>query len=184
MEKPFDMRLMEAMVGAGERTAKEIQGFKVGYHQSDEFTFLLSDTDSLKSEGWFGYELAKMVSVSASLFTANFNEAMGGTKAVFDSRAFNVPDDEAPNVFIWRQRDWERNSVMMLAQSMYSHKQLHGKNQAALHDLIHAMGRNWSDLPEVLKNGTFITKDGRRLFDKMGYQELTELIESQFHREI
>ena len=29
---------------------------------------------------------------------------------------------EVCNYFIWRQRDWERNSIQMLAQSLYSHK--------------------------------------------------------------
>ena len=55
---------------------------------------------------------------------------------MFDARAFNIPMDEVKNYFIWRQQDWIRNSVQMLAQAHFSHKELHGKNQSDMHDML------------------------------------------------
>ena len=46
LKKPFDYVLMGAMVVTGESVAKEMSGFKLGYHQSDEFSFVITDTDS------------------------------------------------------------------------------------------------------------------------------------------
>jgi tRNA(His) 5'-end guanylyltransferase len=111
MDKPFDHKLSEAMLTAGEKVAKEIDGFRLGYHQSDEFSFAMTDTQDYESQYWFGGEVQKLCSITASLFTAHFNKAMAGTVAAFDCRAFNVPVDDVANVFIWRQRDWERNSL-------------------------------------------------------------------------
>ena len=71
--KPFDHALMDAMEGAARATADEMAGFKLGFVQSDEATFMLTDFDRHETQGWFGYELNKVVSISASLFTAHFN---------------------------------------------------------------------------------------------------------------
>ena len=182
-EKPFDQRLVNAMVNAAIYTAKEMQGFVLGYVQSDEATFMLSDYTSYESQGWFGYELNKIVSVSASLFTAYFNHEAewrfageGRGPAFFDSRAFSVPHSDAPNVFIWRQQDWVRNSVQMLARSVFSHKELLNKRIPEIHEMLHAQGVNWAMLPNQLKNGTFITPGGSTDFGKLSYDAITELL--------
>lgn len=178
MKKPFDPVLIEAMVKAGERVAKEMQGFKLGYHQSDEFTFVLTDTDTYESEVWFDGEVQKLCSVTASMFGAYFNTTMGGTEAIFDCRAFNVPFDDVANVFVWRQRDWERNSIQMLARSFYSQKELHNKKHDQIHELLFDKGENWAKLPEVYKNGTFITKYGQRINSKLSYDEINVLLKN------
>jgi tRNA(His) 5'-end guanylyltransferase len=179
MERPFDPGFVAAMQEATRRTAAEMMGFKLAYTQSDEATFLLTDYDTLQSQGWFGYELSKVVSVSASLFTAHFNWVLtnpAGTPAFFDSRAFIVPADDVPNVFVWRQRDWERNSLQMLARAYFSHRQLHGKGSSQVHEMLHDVGVNWADLPPHLKNGTFVLPDGRMVAQRMGYEDIRELI--------
>jgi tRNA(His) 5'-end guanylyltransferase len=175
LDKPFDGSFIKSMVVAAKETAEQMQGFKLGYVQSDEATFMLSDYDSEKSQGWFGYELNKIVSISASLFTAHFNEInpyMCSSLALFDSRAFNVPLDDAPNVFVWRQKDWHRNSLQMLARAHFSHRELNGKKAPDMHEMLHAKGINWADLPAQLKNGTFIHSDGSVSHDYMTYEEL------------
>ena len=48
--------------------------------------------------------------------------------ALFDSRVFIIPKDEVDNYFIWRQQDAIKNSISMVAQSMFSHKSLQGLN--------------------------------------------------------
>jgi tRNA(His) 5'-end guanylyltransferase len=164
-ERPFDWDIVQAMALAAQETAEHMQGFKAAYIQSDECTFLLTDFDNLETQGWFDYRLNKVLSITASMFTAYFNQAIHGTQfykknnpdpALFDARAFIVPREEAPNVFIWRQRDWERNSVQMVARSLYSHKECNNKKITELHDMIFAKGKNWAKLDAILKNGTFL----------------------------
>ena len=176
MKRPFDEVLIEAMVKAGEMVAKEMMGFKLGYHQSDEFTFVLTDTDTYESQYWFDGEVQKLCSVTASMFGAYFNKIMGGTEAIFDCRAFNVPIEDVPNVFIWRQRDWERNSLQMFARSFFSHKELHNKGHEEIHEMLHIKNENWANLKDVYKNGTFITKSAERINKKMTYEDIKDLL--------
>jgi tRNA(His) guanylyltransferase len=182
MDKPFDRYLMEAMVYAMEKTAKEMMGFKLAYHQSDEVTFLITDYDRLTTQGWFDYELNKVVSVAASTFTAWFARMFSAKfgVATFDARAFVVPPEDVPNVFIWRQRDWERNSVTMLAQAHYSHKELHGKKVPDMHEMLHAKGVNWADCTPAEKNGTFLLRDGSVRGWKVDYTVISDWIRRGF----
>jgi tRNA(His) guanylyltransferase len=183
-DRPFDHHLIDAMVAATRATAKEMQGFKLAYTQSDEATFLICDTDSHEQQGWFGYELNKIISVSASVFTAHFNDiAQSWTHrsqpplAFFDARAFLVPADDVPNAFIWRQRDWERNSVSMCAHYHFSHSELQGKKNSEMQEMLWTRARlNWAHLDPILKNGTFVLKSGTLLHNKIGYDDLKALI--------
>lgn len=79
-------------------------------------------------------------------------------KATFDTRAFILPKEEVCNYFIWRQQDAVRNSIQMVAQSLYSHNELQGKNSSDLQELIHAKGVNWNDYPVPCKRGACIVK--------------------------
>lgn len=179
MAKPFDRRLMDAMVGATIEVGAQMQGFKLAYTQSDEATFLLTDFDGLNTGGWFGYELNKLVSLSASMFTAHFNHEYGGRDALatFDARAFVVPFDDVPNMFIWRQQDWARNSLQMLARAHFPHHRCHGKKRADLHDMLHEIGVDWADLAPDEKNGTFIVKSGSKIQQKLDYDKIRGLLE-------
>jgi len=81
------------------------------------------------------------------------------TLAFFDSRVFTIPDPiEVENYFVWRQKDAVRNSLSMHAQSLFSHKKLHGKSQSDMHDMIHERGENWNDLPDGFKRGRTMQK--------------------------
>jgi tRNA(His) 5'-end guanylyltransferase len=177
------------MVTAAIRTTKAMSGFKLAYVQSDEATFLLTDYDKLESQGWFGYELNKLVSVSASHFTAAFNHVMSskclakqmdtrfiGTLATFDARAFTVPREDVPNVFVWRQQDWYRNSVQMLAQSVWSPKQLHSKPLKEVRQMLRDNGTPWGQLESQEKYGTFIHSDGSTTSEWLDYDMLYELL--------
>ena len=163
-KKPFDQDIIESMVFAAKMVAREMQGFKVGYVQSDEATFVLIDYDEINTQGWFDYKLNKIVSVSASIMTVCFNEAwhartMDLKRAFFDSRAFNVPREEVVNNLLWRAKDWQRNSLQMYCRSMFSHKELMNKGKSAMHEMLHDEGKNWAtDLTNQQKNGTFLLK--------------------------
>jgi tRNA(His) guanylyltransferase len=182
--RPFDHDLMASMRYAAIETSREIQGFKLAYTQSDECTFLLTDFDTIQTEGWFGYDLSKLVSLSASLFTAHFNKHYDRGLATFDSRAFVVPLEDAPNVFIWRQRDWERNSLQMLARAHFSHKRLHEKGRRELHDLLMLeKGINWAELDEAEKNGTVVWADRTTSSPRLDYTQIADYLTKELARE-
>lgn len=179
VEKPYSASVIDAMTYAALKASEQMQGFKLAYVQSDEATFMLTDYDTHESQGWFNYEVNKVVSITASLFTAYFNEywkqhvADKYKPALFDARAFTVPEEDAPNAFIWRQRDWERNSVQMLARDTYSQKELHGKKVPDLLEMIEAKrGWSWYKLPNQLKYGTFVEEDGKFTHEKETYNTL------------
>lgn len=157
LDKPYDERLGEAMRTAALATTMDMQGCKLAYIQSDEASFLLTDFDDLSTQAWFDYNHSKIVSIAAASMTMNFCVNFP-RPCMFDARAFNIPRDEVANYFLWRAKDWERNSVSMLAQAHFSPKQLHGKGRADQHDMLHEIGVNWADLPPVWKNGTWIVR--------------------------
>jgi tRNA(His) 5'-end guanylyltransferase len=154
-QKPFDDSFQSCMQETSRKLLEEIQGAKCCYTQSDEISVLLTDFDNLNSESWFDYNLQKIVSISASIASVYFSN-MYCKFAVFDSRAFNIPKEEACNYFIWRQQDWIRNSLQMMAQSLYSHKELHKKNTSDMHEMIFKKGLNWNNIDNKYKNGVFI----------------------------
>lgn len=163
-KKPFDEAFANAMLFTAKYLFKEIQGAKCAYIQSDEISILITDFDKLTTDAWFDYNIQKMTSVSAGLASAFFTKYWATTTAVFDSRVFNIPTEEVCNYFIWRQMDWVRNSVQMLAQHHFSQKQLHGKNQADMHEMLHGIGVNWNDLNEHWKNGMFYYQNEEATF--------------------
>jgi len=162
-EKPFDNKLIDVMDATARHLCENIQGVQLAYVQSDEISLLLTDFKSIETDAWFDGNVQKMASVSASYATSAFMLAgKYDIPANFDSRVFSIPDPvEVYNYFVWRWQDWERNSVQMLARSMYSHKECHKKNTSQLHDMIHEKGSNWADLEDNLKNGRLIVKNTR-----------------------
>lgn len=146
-QKPFDRVLNLSMMETMRFLCKNIQGCVLGYTQSDEITLVLVDYKKLTSNPWFDYEVQKMCSVGASMATVGFNNAFarrveefsihgGGSPlydrylnaledgAMFDCRAFNVPREEVTNNIYWRQLDASRNSIQMLGQVHFAHKEL------------------------------------------------------------
>ena len=163
-EKPFDNHFSACMELTALDLCAEIQGAKCAYVQSDEISILVTDFDKLTTEAWFDYNIQKMVSVSAGLASSKFSRYFSYVSVgIFDSRVFSIPREEVANYFIWRQSDWIRNSVAMLSQSVYSHKELHKKNQSDMHEMLHAKNINWSDLDGKWKNGVFVYRDGGNL---------------------
>lgn len=79
--------------------------------------------------------------------------------AAFDARAFILPPDEVCNYFIWRQQDATRNSIQMVAQSLYSHKELQGKNCDELQEMIFQKGINWNNYQPWQKHGICLIKE-------------------------
>lgn len=183
LEKPYDEGLIQDMNNTAIELCKQIQGVKCAYVQSDEISLLLTDYDNLQTQAWFDYNVQKMCSISASICSSKFNQlrtlrefiftdnySLKPTKdfvqfletnsklANFDSRCFNIPKEEINNYFIWRQQDTVRNSIQMLARSLYSHKECTNKNTPQLQEMCFQKGVNWNDLDSHKKRGRFIVK--------------------------
>lgn len=170
--KPVDMGLIDCMNDAAIALCESVQGCQLGYVQSDEISLLITNYQEFNTQSWFDNNIQKMVSVSASVasvtFTTNSYKIWGFTgvrdplpilkPAYFDSRAFVLPKEEVTNYFLWRQQDATRNSVQMLARSLYSHKQLNNKNNSELQELCFQKGFNWNDCPTFQKRGRCIVK--------------------------
>jgi tRNA(His) guanylyltransferase len=164
MDRPFDYQLHMCMVYAMQQVAAEAQGCMAGYMQSDEISLLLIDYATHETEAWFDYNQAKLCSVSASICTAHFNACFRKCfptrteLATFDARAFNIPREEVVNYFLWRAKDWERNSVSMFTRSLYSHKEMMNKSVADMHEMLYQKGKNWADLEPQWKNGVWVLR--------------------------
>ena len=77
--------------------------------------------------------------------------------AMFDARCFNIPKEEVTNLIYWRQLDATRNSIQMVGQANFSHKELQNKSCDDIQDMLHEQkGINWNDYPTVCKRGTAI----------------------------
>ena len=179
------------MQDAMERTAKylceHIAGCRLAYVQSDEISLLLTDYETLNSEVWFGYNVQKLVSVTASMATMAFEKAFTQAihdcypnpmeiedekqfeyckmllekacngEATFDARAFNIPQAEVCNYFIWRQQDATRNSIQMFAQTMFNQEELQNKKNDELQEMMFQKnGFNWNNCSISEKRGVCI----------------------------
>ena len=161
MDKPFDMKLISAMDIASREVCRRIPGMKMAYTQSDEASFWFHDTDNIKSEPWMNNNKSKIESVVSSMFTFYFNRAMDIREpAFFDARAFTVPNVDVANYFLWRVKDWKRNSLSMLAHKYYTHQELHKKSTKDMHEMLHKKNVNWSkDLSPRLCNGLLLVEN-------------------------
>ena len=171
-KRPVDPGLVECMNLTAMELCKTMQGCQLAYVQSDEISLLLTNFQTVDTQSWFENNLQKMVSVAASIagvtFTTNSEEIWGyggdmgdypiQKPAYFDARAFVLPKEEVCNYFLWRQLDATRNSVQMLARSIYSHRQLEGKNNSQLQEMIFEAGTNWDKCPVPQKRGRCIVK--------------------------
>lgn len=165
MQKPFDMDLQMTMWRSTAKLCKEVQNTVFAYCQSDEISLLLIDYNTLNTQPWFGNEVQKLCSISASKMTQYFNDPLTRGKlpygASFDARCFNIPREEVVNYFIWRQQDWIRNSVQMVAQYYFSTKELYKKNVSEMKQmLIKKNYINWdTELQPFQQKGVSILKN-------------------------
>ena len=187
-QRPFDDVLVKSMQDTMKYLCENIQGAKIGYCQSDEISILLIDYDTFDTQAFFDYEVQKICSITASMATLAFNKSFMSQwsdflvdidpkdvsekaellraydkavekGAMFDSRCFNIPEHEVTNYFYWRQLDATRNSIQMVGQANFSHKELHNKSCNMIQDMLHEeKGINWNDYPVHLKRGSCCIK--------------------------
>lgn len=79
--------------------------------------------------------------------------------AMFDARCFNIPKEEVTNYFYWRQLDAMRNSVQMVGQANFSHRELQFKSTKQIISLLEThCGINWHSLPIWQQRGSACIK--------------------------
>lgn len=157
MDRPFDARLEFWMDSVAEQLCRELDGAQMAYVQSDEISILLHNYKRHSTQPWLRNRLQKVCSLSASIASASMT-LLAERTAHFDARAFVLPEVEVANYFLWRQQDATRNSLQMLARSLYSHKECDGKDQSAMQEMCWQKGRNWNDLPDRQKRGRCVVK--------------------------
>lgn len=200
-QKPFDGVLVKTMQETMKYLCENIQGCVLGYTQSDEITLILVDYKKFTSQAWFDYEVQKMCSIAASMTTMAFNKFFRDNVgdylyenydeqyladyietlqnavdkgAMFDCRCFNIPKEEVTNCIYWRQLDASRNSIQMVGQANFSHKELQNKSCNDIQDMLMVQkGINWNDLPIYQKRGSCCVRNhmisepyGNRMLDK------------------
>ena len=80
--------------------------------------------------------------------------------AMFDARCFNIPKEEVTNNIYWRQLDATRNSIQMVGQAIFSHKELQNKSCNQIQNMLFTQkGINWNDTPTHLKRGSCCVKE-------------------------
>lgn len=103
------------------------------------------------------YEKEEKRELQNRLFHAYDKASRNG--ALFDARAFILPEDEVVNYFWWRQLDATRNSIQMAAQYYFSHNELQGLNCNELQNkLLTEKNVNWNNYPTSCKRGSCILK--------------------------
>jgi tRNA(His) 5'-end guanylyltransferase len=180
LDRPFDKNFRDAMIQTTLALVKETNAL-IGYTQSDEISLIWHETN-FKSQIFFDGKIQKMCSILAALSTSFFQHEIrqGDLRhlkfkfPIFDARVWNVPlPIEAVNYLVWREADATRNSVSMVAQSLYSHKQLQNKSSKQMQEMIFQKDINWNDYPANHKRGTYVRRVQRAI--RFSAEELEKL---------
>lgn len=95
--------------------------------------------------------------------------------AMFDARCFNIPKEEVTNLCYWRQLDASRNSIQMVGQVNFSHKELQNKSCNDIQDMLMTQkGINWNDLPTYQKRGSCCVRN-KIVIESDGVMETAQL---------
>lgn len=164
MKRPYDPGMSRCMQTTLKSLIEEFHP-TVGYTQSDEISLLFHYNDE-NQQMIFGGKVSKILStISAFASVAFYKESLSWLpeknlhSPTFDARVMQYPTlTLATENLMWREIDATRNSVTMLAHSLYSHKELHGKNHNAKLDMIVAAGKNWNHYPTHFKRGVYMAR--------------------------
>lgn len=157
LARPFDPRVRDWMIATCEHLMTCGVEVVYAHTQSDEISLLLHPEARA-----FGRKLRKLLSVLAGEASARFSLLLGEV-ACFDCRVSELPRlDLVVDYFQWRSEDAARNA---LAAHCYwalraagrdeaaAAAELGGLSTAARHELLHAAGTHFGDLPAWQKRG-------------------------------
>lgn len=108
----------------------------------------------LRSDAWVNHYWEEDVEKYANTLKKAIDKG-----AMFDARCFNIPKEEVCNLVYWRQLDATRNSIQMVGQANFSHKELQNKSCNQIQDMLMTeRGINWNDFPVYQKRGSCCVK--------------------------
>lgn len=164
LERPFDKRLNRLMTETTKFLVKETNAV-VGYTQSDEITLILYSEDrksSIYNDGKKQKILSKLSAKCVNYFNEKRKELIPehDKVAVFDCRVYQTPTlHDACVQLLWRENDATKNSISMLAQSLFSHKSLQNLDTSEMQDkMMLEKSVNWNDLDVKLKRGVYVKR--------------------------
>jgi tRNA(His) 5'-end guanylyltransferase len=162
LKRPFDDMMTECMRNTTSILVEEANAV-LGYTQSDEITLVILPTEN----PLFGGRVQKLCSSFAALASVVFlvnvtlllPQRYWLKRPTFDCRVWNVPSlEEAANAVLWRELDAEKNSVSALAQSNFSHQNLHGVVGEEKKKMLAAIDRPWEALPVKFQRGSYFKR--------------------------
>ena len=170
VKAPFDRNIILAFQSAAVKVCEEISNVQFAFHQSDEVSFFLKDYKSIEDQMIFKGNIQKIASIFASKFSNHFNSIISRlvreeynnefsvSFGEFDARVWNIPKEEVINYFVWRQRDWEKNSVTAYAIKLFSHEEVNLLHTNEKKEKIKTIGKDWDKLETFLKRGSAFKK--------------------------
>ena len=174
-EKPFDKNFVTAMEATAVALLKSFNA-DIAYWQSDEITLAWSRLDI------FDLRVQKLCSTIASYGTVYFYKRWGNTdtEPTFNCRIWQVPtlNDAAQNL-LWRELDATKNSVSMVAHSVFKQKELNKVSTKERIAMLEAKGIIWSNYEDRFKRGSFFKK--KSVFRNLTEEELLALPEKHRH---
>ena len=158
-DRPFDPDMSSSMVLTAQALVEEFDAV-CAYTQSDEITLAWLEPNL------FDGRFQKLTSVLAGYASVVFATAISEWKKsaikqvpCFDCRVWQVPTfQDVIDVFVWREDDATKNSITMAALAHYSHKELHGVDSAAKHEMLFKKGVNWNDFPAHFRRGVYLRR--------------------------
>lgn len=156
--KPYDQRFIGCMEETCKALVKEFNA-DIGYVQSDEISLVWQVLDM------FDGRVQKMCSIMSGVASVAFNRALdgylcyNGMMPVFDCRIWQVPSlSIAADNLMWREMDASKNSINMLAHSVFGSKPLDGVSTKDRLVMLEENGYFWSLQEPRLKRGSFFKK--------------------------
>lgn len=186
LQKPFDSGLRSTMIDVTKALVHKTHAL-IGYTQSDEISLAYKNSDLMQ----FGGKIQKLSSILGAMATSHF--IIDGIKYIppehifnryphFDARIFELPDNhELTNAFLWRYNDAHRNAVMMIAQSIFSHKKLNRRNVKEVIEMLAEIGVFPDTYPAESMFGTFIKRETFVIENEEEYYTRDKLINNSFN---
>ena len=163
-EKPFDLKIRDAMVAATRYLVQHTQGALLGYTQSDEISLIVSNMRSPDAQLPFNGEVEKLLSILASQVSVAFYHSLlqSGYSApalpAFDGRIAFTTKNVAliEEYLLWRRTDSRVNAVQAACQARCSQTRLHGVSSDEQAELL--VGTPFEHIQEDMFWGTLVVK--------------------------
>lgn len=168
--KPFCHKTMALLNGTMLALAKEIDGVVFGYQYSDKIVLILRNDRSTDEDPWFGNDIQKQVSVSASLATYEFMSQLWSMddapnlegSITFAAQSFGVPSiKEGINYLLYRQFRCMQTALNEAVYSVlwprYGRETsaiLDGKDMNDRKKILDEAGFDFDSLPSAFRHGS------------------------------